>query len=156
MPPVTVTKFIMPCGNHGNDAKLLPNPPAGEPDPDSDDPDGDAPSSDAGQHALSKRNVRFLTKHALQVSASSPSCARRRRSMSSGARRRPTVSSRSFASSVASTRTPVTQRSTRQRKSAKRDATASTSSSSSLCRRGSPPSDRCGTENICKFIVSVV
>ena len=70
-PQVTVTKFIMPHGNHGKDAKLLPKPPAGEPDPDSDDPDGDAPSSDAGQHALSKRNARFLTKHAVKVSASS-------------------------------------------------------------------------------------
>ena len=56
---MTVTKFIMPHGNHGKDAKLLPKPPAGEPDPDSDDPDGDAPSSDAGQYALSKRSARL-------------------------------------------------------------------------------------------------
>ena len=47
-PKVTVTKFIMPHGNHGKDAKLLPKPPAGEPDVDSDDPDGDAPSNDLG------------------------------------------------------------------------------------------------------------
>ena len=70
-PKVTVTKFIMPHGNHGKDATLLPKPPAGEPEPDSDDPDGDAPSSNAGQYALSKRNARFLTKHAVKVSASS-------------------------------------------------------------------------------------
>ena len=69
-PQVTVTKFIMPYGNHGNGAKLLPNPPAGPPDPDSDDPDGDAPSCDVGRHALSKRNIRFLSKHAVKVSAS--------------------------------------------------------------------------------------
>ena len=50
-PQVTVTKFIMPHGNHGKDAKLLPKPPAGEADPDSDDPDGDAPPSDAGASA---------------------------------------------------------------------------------------------------------
>ena len=67
----TATKFIMPHGTHGKDAKLLPKPPAGEPDPDSDDPEGDAPSSDAGQHALSKRNARFMTKHGVKVSASS-------------------------------------------------------------------------------------
>ena len=47
-PQVTVTKFIMPHGNHGKDAKLLPKPPAGEPEPDSDDPDGDAPSFEHG------------------------------------------------------------------------------------------------------------
>ena len=57
-PKVTVTKLIMPHGNHGKDAKLLPKPPASEPDPDSADPDGDAPSSDVGQYALSKRNAR--------------------------------------------------------------------------------------------------
>ena len=82
-----VTKFIMPHGNYGNDAILLPNPPAGEPDPDSDDPDGDAPSCDVGWHALSKRNTRFLSKHAVKVSASfgpevtvcSPWCRRRHR-----------------------------------------------------------------------------
>ena len=62
-----VTKFIMPHGNYGNDAILLPNPPAGEPDPDSDDPDGDAPSCDVGRHVLSKRNTRFLSKHAVKV-----------------------------------------------------------------------------------------
>ena len=65
-----VTKFIMPHGNYGNDAILLPNPPAGEPDPDSDDPDGDAPSCDVGRHALSKRNTRFLSKHAVKIVAS--------------------------------------------------------------------------------------
>ena len=62
-----VTKFIMPHGNYGNDAILLPNPPAGPPDPDSDDPDGDAPSCNVGRHALSKRNTRFLLKHAVKV-----------------------------------------------------------------------------------------
>ena len=70
-PQVTVTKFIMPHGNHGKEAKMLPRPPAGQPDPDSDDPEGDAPSTDGGQQALSKRNARFLAKHGVKVSASS-------------------------------------------------------------------------------------
>ena len=70
-PKVTVTKFIMPHGNHGKDAKLLPKPPAGQPELDSDDPDGDAPSSDVRQNALSKRNARFMTKHGVKVSLSS-------------------------------------------------------------------------------------
>ena len=71
-PKVTVTKWIMPHGNHGKDAQLLPQPPApvGEPDPDSDDPDGDAPSSNASQHSLSKRNTRFMAKHAVKVQMS--------------------------------------------------------------------------------------
>ena len=70
-PQVTVTKFIMPHGNHGKEAKMLPRPPAGQPDPDSDDPEGDAPSTDGGEQALSKRNARFLAKHGVKVSASS-------------------------------------------------------------------------------------
>ena len=60
-PKATATKFIMAHGNFGKDAKLLPKLPPGDPEPGSDDPDGDAPSSDAGQHALSKRNARFMT-----------------------------------------------------------------------------------------------
>ena len=56
-PKVTVTKFIMLHANHGKDAKLLqrpPEPPAGEPDFDSDNPDGNTPSSDMRQEVLSK------------------------------------------------------------------------------------------------------
>ena len=70
-PQVTVSKFIMAYGNHGKDAKLLPKPPAGLAESDSDDPDHDAPSSDVTQDALSKRNRRFLTKHGVKVSLSS-------------------------------------------------------------------------------------
>ena len=73
-PPVTVTKFMMPYGNHGKDAKLLPKPPAGQAEVDSDDPDGDAPSDNCEQQILSKRNARFLTKHALKVMASGENC----------------------------------------------------------------------------------
>ena len=70
-PQETVTKFIMAHGNHGKDANLLPPPPAGLAEPDSDDPDGDATSSDMSQDVLSKRNSRFLTKHGVKVLLSS-------------------------------------------------------------------------------------
>ena len=56
-PQVTVTKFIMVQGNHGQHARLLqrpPEPPAGEPDLDSDNPDGKTPSSDMNKEVLSK------------------------------------------------------------------------------------------------------
>ena len=71
-PQVTVTKFMMLQGNYGKEAQLLPKPPEGKAEADSDDPDGDAPSKNCDQQTLSKRNARFMTKHALKVMVSGP------------------------------------------------------------------------------------